>query len=120
MLFLGTNLSFAQDASLCDSIYRFVDQDPEFNGGAAAMSRWFLENLKYPENGIAPETGRIYFKLLIDSEGWLQEVSIENAPSWKDLDISNLKASAPQFSPGKISGKAVCREMRLPLNILLD
>lgn len=116
----GSSVIHAQETPVCDSVYQFVDEEPQFEGGAAAMSKWFINNLKYPESGIDPETGTIYFKLLIDSNGVLRKISIENSSQWTGLDISGFQASVPNFSPGKISGKAVCTEMRVLLSILLD
>lgn len=120
IVLLGANQLYAQETTMCDSVYRYVDEEPMFKGGSAAMMQWLIANLEYPDTGIEEETGKIYLKLVIDREGWLQQISIKNTSAWNELNLEKLKKSAPQFIPAKFAGKCVCTELLLPMCILLD
>ena len=65
-----------------EAILDFVEVEPEFPGGAAAMNQWIVDNVEYPE--LAKEMGEqgiVYVKFVVNKNGSIQDVSIRKGVS---------------------------------------
>ena len=67
-------------------IYDKVDEMPEFPGGAEAMYRFLMENVKYP--AIAQEIGiqgKVIVQFVVQADGWISDVQTEKLLSANSL-----------------------------------
>ena len=98
-------------------IYHSVEQMPEFPGGAAALMRYLMENVKYPENAAKNNIeGRVIVQFVIDENGEIGEVKVVR-PVNEELDAEAVRVtkSLPKFEPGRQNGEAVAVWYTLPI-----
>ena len=94
--------SYAQTEA--DTVYTIVDQNPELNGGLAAL--W--QQVRYPESArTAAVRGKVYVQVVVDTMG-----AVRNAVVLKSLepgcDAEALRVvEQATFTPGLLKGKPV-------------
>lgn len=92
-----------------DSIYRVVEQMPEFPGGTAKMLTFISENIKYPQSAMEKGIeGKCYIQFVIDVDGSITNVELmrgfDEECDAEALRVINLM---PKWKPGKKDGKPV-------------
>lgn len=104
-----------------EDIFVFVEENPEYPGGEAAMYKYFEENIKYPDlarNGNIE--GKVFVRFVVEKDG-----SISNVRVMRDIgggcgaEAMRVVKSMPKWKPGKQRGKAVRAEFNLPVNFKL-
>ena len=104
-----------------EEIFVAVEQQPEFPGGTAALTKWLANNVRYPqmalENGIS---GRVIVKFVVEKDGSVSGVTLVRGVD-KDLDREAIRVvkSMPKWQPGKNNGQAVRCYFNLPVNFKL-
>ena len=95
-----------------------VEVTPTFNGGdASTFSRWVNQQLEYPENckkeGIS---GRVTLSFTVSETGKVTDVKVLRGVH-KDLDNEAIRvvSSSPDWTPGKVDGKAVAVSYNFPI-----
>ena len=90
-----------------NTIYRVVEQMPQFPGGEAALMKYIQENLKYPQ-GQEDVEGKVLFQFVVKKNGKVGEVKVLSVLG-KDFDQEAIRVvkSLPKFTPGRQNGKAV-------------
>ncbi|MCR5534190.1 MAG: M56 family metallopeptidase [Bacteroidaceae bacterium] len=100
-----------------DSIYVKVEKDAVFSGGEAAMFKWIVDNLKYPEECKAKGIqGRVYVQFVVNKDGSLSDAKILRSPD-KALSQEAIRVvkAMPKWKPAKQGEKAVRSYFRLPI-----
>ena len=104
-------------------IYEIVEEQAEFPGGKAALLKYLVENLKYPES--AKELGaqgKCYVKFVVSDKGQIYNVKllrgIADCPEC-DKEVMRVVKAMPNWKPGKISGRDVTSYYTLPIGIRL-
>ena len=92
-----------------DSIYRVVEQMPEFPGGTAKMLTFISENIKYPQSAMEKGIeGKCFIQFVIDVDGSVTNVELmrgfDEECDAEALRVINLM---PKWKPGKKDGKPV-------------
>lgn len=92
-----------------DSIYRVVEQMPEFPGGTAKMLTFISENIKYPQSAMEKGIeGKCFIQFVIDVDGSITNVELmrgfDEECDAEALRVINLM---PKWKPGKKDGKPV-------------
>lgn len=104
-----------------EKIYDFVEVEPSFPGGAAAMQEWIRDHVEYPE--LAREMGEqgiVYVKFVVSSDGSIQSVKIAKGVSDAlDAEAKRVVKSMPRWTPGEQAGKPVSVNFTLPINFRL-
>jgi len=105
-----------------DEIFEFVEEDPSFPGGNAALMTWLAKNLKYPS--AAQETGiqgRILVSFIVNRDGSIVEPRVMRSvdPSL-DKEALRVVSSMPRWRPGKQHGKPVRVKFTLPVTFRLQ
>ncbi len=105
-----------------DEIFAFVEEDPSFPGGNAALMTWLAKNLKYPS--AAQETGiqgRILVSFIVNRDGSIVEPRVTRSvdPSL-DKEALRVVSSMPRWKPGKQHGKPVRVKFTLPVTFRLQ
>lgn len=95
-----------------------LDESPKFNGEEAnTFARWVNENLIYPESAKeANVQGRVMVSFKINSDGSLSDVEIiESAGKTLDNKVLRVIGNSPDWTAGKVDGKAVPCKMLFPV-----
>jgi TonB family protein len=94
-----------------------VDKMPEFPGGQEAMTKFLLDNIKYPEaakkNGIE---GKVYVSFTITKSGKTDHIKIlKKGNELLDTEAIRVVSVMPVWIPGKNKGTPVDVEITLPI-----
>jgi protein TonB len=105
-------------------IYSFVDEDPEYPGGYAAMMAFIQKNFHYPQVAIENNIqGKCYVKFIVSANGCIGSVQVErgirNCPEC-DKEAVRVIRMMSGWLPGKINGKSVSTLYRMPINFALE
>lgn len=88
----------------------WVEQKPEFPGGPDALNAFLRKNLEYPMDCEALERdGIVKVMFIVDEEGRITDIKVignELLPS-AGRESSRVIGMMPNWTPGKIGGKAV-------------
>lgn len=105
-----------------EEIFVFVEQEPEYPGGSAALYKYLNDNLKYPDiardNNIS---GICYINFVVEKDG-----SISRAVIKKDIgggcgaEALRVVKGMPKWKPGKQGGRTVRSEFMLPVEFILQ
>jgi len=105
-------------------IYTFVDEDPEFPGGYAAMMAFIQKNFNYPQVAIENNIqGKCYVKFVVKSDGSVSGVQVERGIAGCpecDKEAVRVVRMMPGWKAGKMNGKSVATLYRLPINFALE
>lgn len=103
---------------------KYEVEHPEPFGGLGGWNQYLGKNLKYPKAARKKgEEGIAYLYFTIDEEGKMQDIDITN-PEWISTYLAEealrvLSSYPYAWTPGRIDGKPVKVEMRLPLRFKL-
>ncbi len=102
--------------------FLFVEQNPEFLGGNAAMASFLQKNLKYPSPAVrANIQGRVFVQFTVGSDGKIENVkSIKGIGFGCDEEAERVVKLMPDWNPGKQAGRAVRVRYTLPIAFQLD
>lgn len=102
-------------------IYTIVDEQAEFPGGIAEMSKFIMRNLHYPsaarEAGIS---GKSFLKFIITQTGEISNVEVlkkVNGCPECDAEVVRVVKSMPKWKPAYVNKKPVSCYFLLPMNI---
>jgi protein TonB len=113
----------AQEVKEKKQIYTYVENPPSFPGGEKALSKYFVENIIYPndakEKGIE---GKVYLQFVINSEGSVTDIKVIRGAGNTSLDEEAIRVvkTMPKWIPGKQNGKIVDVQFTLPIVFKLD
>lgn len=99
-----------------EEIMQFVEVQPQFQGGEAAMHKFIVQNVKYPaidrESGIQ---GKVYVKFVVEVDGSITHIEIVRGVS-KTIDAECIRVikKMPKWIPGEQAGKKVRCRYTLP------
>jgi len=95
---------------------------PEFPGGEAAMTKFIIDNVKYPEAAKKSGTqGKVFVDFLVTKTGKLDSVRVkEKGNELLDKEALRVISSMPDWIPGVNKGVAVDVEMTLPIAFKLE
>lgn len=105
-----------------DEIFTVVEQNPEFEGGYAAMVNFIKANMKYPlaarRMGIE---GTVHVSLLVNKQGEIDEVKVLRGihPDC-DKEAVRVVQLMPHWKPGKQNGRPVHVRFVLPLKFRMN
>jgi len=99
------------------TIFKVVEQMPEYPGGEMAMMKFIQSNIQYPmmekENDIQ---GRVVLKFIVNEDGSVSDITVRKSLSpGLDKEAIRLVRLLPKFKPGMQQGKAVRVEYMLPI-----
>lgn len=109
-------------AEVEEEIFVFVEQNPEFVGGEAALYAYLRENIKYPtlarENNIE---GKVFVQFVVEKNGSISNVKIlKDIGSGCGAEAVRVVKAMPKWNPGKQRGNAVRAQFSLPISFKLQ
>ena len=103
-------------------IFTVVEEMPSFPGGDQAMTKYLVENIRYPEvaqkNGIQ---GSIFITFVVEEDGNLSDIKVlRGIGGGCDEEAVRVIESMPKWKPGKQRGKAVRVQFNMPIMFKLN
>ena len=97
------------------TIYRSVEQMPQFPGGEAALMKYIKAHLQTPQTS-ENIRGNVILQFVVQSDGSIGEVKVVRSvhPDY-DQEAVRIVKSLPNFEPGRQDGKAVAVWYTLPV-----
>jgi protein TonB len=99
-----------------------VDENPEFEGGHAALLAFVRRNLVYPPMAVEEgKQGTVYAKFVVDETGKVSNILLQNNLGFGlDDEAMRVLKMIPKFkSPGKVQGKPVKTFYQIPIKFKL-
>ncbi|MBO9155351.1 energy transducer TonB [Chitinophaga sp. GCM10012297] len=95
-------------------VYTNVDQWPKFPGGAEALSKHIINNLKYPADDEYIR-GSYHLQFIVQADGRLSNIIIPDTPPEKytklDKEVIRVISIMPRWKPG------LCKGMKVPVRM---
>jgi protein TonB len=106
---------------LVPEVYSFVEQQPEFSGGEAALFAYLSANVKYPE--IAMEVsvqGTVIVRFVVNEDGSIGDVEVTRSVM-RALDDEAMRviAAMPKWNPGMQNGTPVKVYFTIPIKFMM-
>ncbi len=105
-------------------IFTIVEEQAEFPGGIAEMSKFIREKLQYPamarEAGIS---GKCFLKFIVNENGDISNVEVlKGVPGCSDCDKEAMRVvkSMPKWKAAKMTGRAVKCYFNLPISFKIQ
>ena len=103
-------------------IFTVVDKMPSYPGGEDARIKYFIENIKYPQEarnkGI---TGTVFVTYVVEKDGSITNVKIlRGIGSGCDEESVRVVSSMPKWDPGILKGKPVRTQFNIPIKFSLS
>jgi len=111
----------AEPAEDPNKVYMVVEQQPEFPGGLAAMSKFISQTIKYPSQARRMGTeGSVFVEFVVDQQGNITNPRvIKGIGAGCDEEAVRVVQKMPPWKPGKQNGKAVRVRFVLPIKFML-
>ncbi|MBC7892364.1 MAG: TonB family protein [Sphingobacteriaceae bacterium] len=105
-----------------EEIFTVVEQQASFPGGAEALGKFLLKNLKYPpEAQRANVQGKVFMSFVVSPDGSISDVNVLKGLGFGcDQEATRVVKSMPRWAPGKQSGRAVKSRFTLPITFQLE
>jgi periplasmic protein TonB len=102
------------------NVYSFVEEQPEYPGGTAALMKYIGQNLVIPAN--AKELGMegsASVTFIVESDGSIKDVIPKrNAPYYMDIYIARIIKGMLGWKPGKCNGEPVAVQFSLHISCI--
>lgn len=101
----------------------FVEEMPHFIGGEPAFQQFLSDSIRYPVTAReSRKQGTAYVKFVVEKDGAISEVrlqkGIQGAPEL-DAEALRVMATMPNWSPGRMNGRAVKVTMTVPVRFAI-
>lgn len=105
-----------------DVINEFVDVQATFRGGMDAWYAYLNKNLKYPSQakrmGI---DGMVIIRFVVNTDGTIQDIElVRTIGGGCDKVAKEVIQNSPNWTPGRIGGRAVRSRMTMPIRFRLN
>jgi TonB family protein len=102
----------------------FADPMPEFPGGADALQKFMVNNIRYPQVCLETDVqGKVYVRFVVNTDGSIEKVEVlRGIPDCRELDKEAVRfvKSMPKWKPGIVNGKPVKVYMTLPIRFHVE
>lgn len=106
------------NSSSQDIPYLTVDQPPQFPDVEAALMKFIMTNLHYPERLTENPQGRIVVQFVVNKDGSIGDVNIRNSVDEElGKELIRVVKSLPKFLPGRQNDHPVTAWYTLSINI---
>jgi protein TonB len=118
----GTGTGLVEGPPAEPTVYKVVEQMPEFPGGEKALYEWIGKNIKYPQKAMeANKSGTVRVSFVVNEDGSISNVEVPK-PIGFDMDKEAIRvvSGMPKWAPGKMNGKAVKVLFKIPIQFTLQ
>ena len=118
-------MGYAENSSIqikrdTNEVFDAVEQNAEFVGGMNALSKFFQENLKYPEAAQkANQSGKVFTQFIVNIDGTISDVTILKSVGFGCDEEAMRVIKLAKWTPAKQSGRIVRSRFTVPINFEL-
>lgn len=110
----------AYDSLFKRNVYSFVEEQPEYSAGMAALMKYVLQNFTIPatakERGIE---GSACVTFIVEADGTIKDViPCRRNSYYMDEAIAKVIKGMSGWKPGKCNGEPVAVRFRLPISCI--
>lgn len=106
-----------------DFVYEIVDEPAQFPGGIQALKNYLAENITYPQIAVDKGLqGKCYIQFVVSETGTIEQVKVKKGVrKCKECDMEAVQVvkNMPKWEPGKVNGKPVNSNFKLPVSFKL-
>jgi protein TonB len=105
-----------------EEIFVYLEDQPEFKGGDAAIMKYIRENVVYPEIARASGVqGTVHLTFVVEKDGSISNVKVlRGIGAGCDEEAIRVVKSMPAWKPGKQRGRPVRARFNLPIKFTLN
>jgi len=115
---------FSQESKVTaeEEVFTIVESMPDFVSGRDGLSKYFKDNLNYPEEAKKNSIqGTVYVNFVVNKEGEIIGAKIlRGVHDLLDEEALRLMNAMPKWKPGTQRGKRVAVSYNLPIKFRLD
>ena len=100
-----------------DSVFRIVEQLPEYPGGITEFMKWLTKNLKYPTSAQRQHiTGTCSVSFIVNKDGSISDIKVEKSlHRLCDAEAVRVLRMMPKWKPGHMKGEVVRTKVAIPI-----
>ncbi|CAN5502853.1 energy transducer TonB [soil metagenome] len=104
-----------------DSVYAYVDQMPEFNGGGDTLYQWINHHLNYPKKALEEDrSGTVFCSFVVLKNGKISNIKfLKTGNSDFEKEALRLIKLMPDWIPGRCNGVLVDVKINFPIKFTL-
>lgn len=104
------------------TIYKIVEQMPEFVGGDDALQKYLLANTNYPERAAqAQQQGTVRVRFVVNEDGSVSNIEVTRPLGFgMDEEAKRVVAKMPKWKAGQNNGRAVKVYCTLPIRFVVQ
>ncbi len=112
-----------KDTTEREVIHVLLDESPEFPGGSAALNRFLVENLVYPQRALDEKlTGKCYLQFVVNADGTISNPVVRRGvPNCPECDAEAIRVVQlmPKWVKGSMARKIIPQTINLPISFTL-
>lgn len=110
-----------KEVKIDGEVFTVVEQQPEFQGGMAALGSYLGKNLRYPASAQkAKAQGRVFVRFTVTKTGEITDVELLRGIGYgADEEAIRVVQNMPRWKPGRQNGRLVNVQYNLPINFQL-
>lgn len=114
--------SIGAESVIDNTVHLHVEQQPEFDGGQEALSKFLSRHIKYPPQAArAGIQGRVIVQFTVMPDGTIADIStVKGIGFGCDEEAERVIRLMPPWRPGKQAGRAVRVRFTLPVHFALQ
>ena len=100
-----------------DSVFRIVEQLPEYPGGISEFMKWLTKNLRYPTFAQRQKiTGTCLVSFIVNKDGTISDIKVEkHLHRLCDAEAVRVLRMMPKWKPGHMKGEVVRTKIAIPI-----
>jgi protein TonB len=122
-IFLSAQTDSTKSIHKDSTAHAFAEEMPVFNGTQDGFMEYLKNNIKYPPGARKDgKQGTVYVKFIVERNGSISDIQVVKSSGTEELDneaIRVLNEMPPNWTPGKMNGKAVRVTLTQPVKFAL-
>lgn len=100
-----------------DSVFRIVEQLPEYPGGISEFMKWLTKNLQYPTTAQRMKMqGKCVVSFIVNKDGSVSDIKVEKPLNqFCDGEAMRVMRKMPKWKPGHMKGEVVRTKIEIPI-----
>ncbi len=119
--FIGTNEAPEVSSTKIVKQEKEVEKPAEYVGGSQAMTKYLVNNIRYPESASKSKTtGKVFVSFVVTKEGKVTKAAVKRGFSKEcDAEAVRVISAMPNWKPAEKDGKKIDSELVLPVSFAL-
>ncbi|MFD2248578.1 energy transducer TonB [Pontibacter ruber] len=112
----------AETAAAPATVYNFVADMPQYEGGEKGLAKYLSKNLRYPADAMrAGVEGIVVVSFVVNSNGEVTEAAVVKSLGYgTDEEAIRVIQKMPRWTPGKQNGKPVAVRFTMPIRFSMQ